>query len=177
MSQIAAVNGVVGTRNNGGVAVNTGSSSILSSVKLGLLDAPVSSVVINGTDTDPALSGGVFAYNNQKPIAKRLTTTLATTSNSVLLSGALVPSQIRSVNKIQSVITNKFTTAIRAGYFNIYNCKFVNTNTGGAYTVPSATDTFATDNAANPTRDVPGSLVYTIGSKEPVSANYSKKTS
>jgi hypothetical protein len=172
MSQIAAVNGVVGTRNNGGVAVNTGSSSILSSVKLGLLDAPVSSVVINGTDTDPALSGGVFAYNNQKPIAKRLTTTLATTSNSVLLSGALVPSQIRSVNKIQSVITNKFTTAIRAGYFNIYNGKFVNTNTGGAYTVPSATDTFA-----NPTRDVPGSLVYTIGSKEPVSANYSKKTS
>ena len=176
MSQISAVNNVVGTKNNGGVAFNVGSSYLLTALKLGSLGVPSSSVVVDGTDTSPALVGGVFAFNNQKPVAKRLTSTLSTVNNSVLLSGALVPSQIRSVNKIQSVVTNKFTTAIRAGYFNIYNGKFVNTNTGAPYSVPSVTDTFATDNAANPTRNVPGSLVYTIGSREPVSSNYSKKT-
>jgi hypothetical protein len=176
MAQIAAVQGVSGTKNNGGVSINTGSSVVLSNVKLGSLDVPTTSIVVDDENTQKALTSGVFAYNNSKPVSKRLTVALSTVANTTLLSGALVPSQILAVNKIQAVNTNKFTTAIRAGYFNIYNGKFVDTNTGEAYTVPFATDTFATDNAANPTRDVPGSLVYGIGSKVPVSANYSKKT-
>jgi hypothetical protein len=176
MSQIVAVNGVTGTKNNGGVAVNVGSSKLLSNRTLGATEAATGSVVVDGTDTNKALSAGTFAYNDQKPVAKRLSTTLATVSNTTLLSGALVPSQIKSVNSINSVITNKFTTAVRAGYFNIYNGKFVNTNTGGAYSVPSATDTFPTDNAANPTRSSPGSLRYGIGSRTPVSGSYKAKT-
>lgn len=176
MSQIVAVEGVTGTKNNGGVAVNVGSSTVLSNRTLGATESATGSVVVDGVDTNKALNAGTFAYNDQKPVAKRLTTTLATVSNSTLLSGALVPSQIKSVNSINSVITNKFTTAVRAGYFNIYNGKFVNTNTGGAYSVPSATDTFPTDNAANPTRSNPGSLRYGIGSRTPVSVNYKAKT-
>ena len=176
MSQITAVNGVSTIKNNGGVAVNVGSSKVLSSRKLGATEAATGSVVIDGTDTNKALSAGTFAYNDQKPVAKRLTTKLATVSNSTLLSGALVPSQIKSVNSINSVITNKFATAVRAGYFNIYNGKFVNTNTGGAYSVPSATDTFPTDSAATVSRANPGKLRFLIGSKVPTAANYSTKT-
>lgn len=176
MSQITAVEGVSGTKNNSGVAVNVGNSKVLASRKLGATEAATGSIVVDGTDTNKALSSGTFAYNDQKPVAKRLTTSLATVSNSTLLSGALVPSQIRSVNSINSVITNKFTTAVRAGYFNVYNGKFVNTNTGGAYSVPSATDTFPTDDAANDSRLSPGSLIFRTGAKRPVVANYSQKT-
>ena len=181
--QTSAKSGVSTVDNNGGVAINVGNSTILTTQSLGSKEAATGSVVVDGTSTDKGLSSGTFAYNNTKPVAKRITTALATVTNTTLLSGALVPGQINSINKIQSVVTNKFTTAIRAGYFNIYNGKFVNTNTGGAYTVPSATDTFATakgtgtvDTAANPTRLVPGSLRYTIGSKVAVAANYTAKT-
>lgn len=176
MSQITAVNGVSGTKNNSGVAVNVGNSKVLASRSLGATEAATGSVVVDGTDTNKALNAGTFAYNDQKPVAKRLTTKLATVNNSTLLSGALVPSQIKSVNSINSVITNKFTTAVRAGYFNVYNGKFVDTDTGGAYTVPSATDTFPTDNAANVSRLSPGSLTFRTGAKRPVAANYSTKT-
>lgn len=176
MSQITAVEGVSGTKNNGGVAVNVGNSQILASRTLGATEAATGSVVVDGTDTNKALSAGTFAYNDQRPVAKRLTTRLATVSNSTLLSGALVPSQIRSINSINSIITNKFATAVRAGYFNVYNGKFVNTNTGGAYSVPSATDSFPTDNAAGVSRLSPGSLTFRTGAKLPVSANYSQKT-
>ena len=177
MSQITAVEGVSGTKNNSGVAINVGNSTVLASRALGAKGVVTGSVVVDGTDTNKAVSAGVFAYNNQRPVAKRLTTTLATVSNSMLLSGALIPSQIRSINSINSVVTNKFTTAVRAGYFNIYNGKFVDTNTGGAYSVPSVTDTFSTDNAAGVSRSSPGSLRFRTGSKLPVAANYSPKTS
>lgn len=177
MSTTTAVVGVTGTKNNGGVGINLGTSKVLKSSALGSAQPYTGSTVIDGTDTNKILSEGVFAYDNKKPIAKRITSSLATVTNTTLLSGALVPSQIRSINKIQSVVTNKFTTAIRAGYFNIYNGKFVDTNTGSAYTVPSATDTFNNDVAASPTRDNPGTLRYGIGSKVAVSASYQKKTS
>jgi hypothetical protein len=176
MSQITAVEGVSGTKNNSGVAVNVGNSQVLASRALGATQAATGSVVVDGADTNKALNSGVFAYNDQRPVAKRLTTKLATVSNSTLLSGALVPSQIRSINSINAIITNKFTTAVRAGYFNIYNGKFVNTDTGGAYTVPSATDTFPTDAASTVSRTSPGKLRFLIGSKVPTAANYSKKT-
>jgi len=176
MSQITAVEGVSGTKNNSGVAVNVGNSKILASRKLGATQAATGSVVVDGDNTNKALNAGVFAYNDQRPVAKRLTTTLATVSNSTLLSGALVPSQIRSINSINSVVTNKFATAVRAGYFNIYNGKFVDTNTGGAYSVPYATDTFPTDAAATVSRTSPGKLRFLIGSQVPTAANYSKKT-
>lgn len=176
MSQITAVDGVSGVKNNSGVAVNVGNSQVLASRALGATEAATGSVVVDGTDTNKALSAGIFAYNDSRPVAKRLTTTLATVNNSTLLSGALVPSQIKSINNINSIITNKFTTAVRAGYFNVYNGKFVNTDTGGAYSVPYATDTFLTDNAATVSRLNPGKLRFFIGSKVPTSANYSKKT-
>jgi hypothetical protein len=161
-------------KNRGGVGVNLGSTStVLNNSGLGLKSAATGSIVIDGTDTDTALSGGVFAYNNQKPVAKRVTTSLATVVKTTLVSGASVPSLNRSVHKIESVVTRRTSTAFRAGQFNIY--------TGSFSVAPTvATDTFHksvvgttyVDSVANVSRDNPGKAVYRSGSKVPTTNSY-----
>lgn len=128
------------------------------------------STVVNGSTTDPALSAGTFAYKNNRPVAKKTTTTLSGVSNTVLRSGALVPSQIRKVNKIEVVRTRKEVTAIRANKYNVV------TNTWEAGYPVVTTENLGADDAASPTSSVPGSLVYSMG-KNTVSKNYSSKTS
>lgn len=161
-------------KNRGGVGVNLGSvSNVLNNSTLGLKSAATGSIVVDGTDTDPALSAGVFAYNNQKPVAKRITTSLATVNKNTLVSGASVPSLIKSVHKLESIQTRRTSTAFRAGQFNIYT---------GTYSVAPtvATDTFHkaingsayVDSVANVSRDNPGKAVYLSGSKVPVANAY-----
>ena len=157
-------------KNIGGTAKQIGSSStVLVSSNLGLNTVATGSVVVDGDDTNKAVNLGVFAYNNQAPVAKRLTSSLATVSNSVLLSGAAAPELMRNVHRIESVLTRRQATAIRNGQFNIYT---------GTFTVtPSvALDTFhkavsgATyvDKVANVDPNNPGVAVYRTGSKIPV---------
>lgn len=156
------------TKNKGGVAVKAGSSSTLTNRPVKAVNVGVyASVVVDGIDTDPALAGGVFAYNDQKPVAKRLTTALATVSNKVLKSGAAVPSLQTGINKLEGVITNKTSTAFRAGNFNLF--------TGKYSSVTTATDSFGNDTEARVTRNAPGRLVYLIG-KSPVRTGYKAKT-
>lgn len=146
------------TKNDGGSTLNGGTTSVLNSVDLGYSDVGVfGSSVIDGDSADKALSAGVFSYNNEKPIAKRITTELAGgVSNTVLQSGAAQPGLVRSIHKLEVLRTRRLTTAIRAGYWNIY--------TGQFSTPPTvAVDTLATDDAANPTRGVPGELQYIAG--------------
>lgn len=160
------------TKNSGGVAIKAGTASKtltnrpVKSANVGVFG----SVVVDGTDTDKALSGGVFAYNDNKPVAMRLTTSLATVANKVLLRGADVPSLVKGINKIESVVTNKTSTAFRAGNFNLYTGKYA----PGSVTSP--TDSFGTDNAASVTRAAPGKLVYNLP-KKPVAVSYKPKTS
>lgn len=157
------------TKNMGGVAIKAGASSTT------LTDRPVkgvdvgvyASVVVDGVDTDPSLAGGVFAYNDQKPVAKRITTSLATVSNKVLRSGAAVPSLQTEINKLEGIITNKTSTAFRAGNFNLY--------TGKYSSITTATDSFGNDVEARVTRSAPGRLVYLLG-KAPVRTGYKAKT-
>jgi hypothetical protein len=158
------------TDNNGGSVLNGGSTSILSSVDLGYSNVGVfGSSVIDGNDTDKALNAGTFSFSNQRPVAKRVTETLSGVSNTYLLSGAAVPGNIRSIHSIQSVRTRRLTTAIRAGEWNIY--------TGTFGTDPTvAVDTFATDDAANPSRELPGELQYKTGAPVPVQDDYKAKT-
>lgn len=157
------------TRNNKGVmkSNSTTDGAKLSSVKT---TTPVTGIfgskVIDGSITDPALSSGIFANNNNRPVAKKTTTSLAGVSNTVLRSGALVPSQIRKVNKIETVRTRKEITAIRAGKYNLV------TNTWESGYPVVATDNLGSDKAASPTASVPGSLVYSMG-KNTVVKNYS----
>ena len=61
------------TKNNGGSVVNGGSTTMLDSVDLGYSDVGVfGSSVVDGTDTDKALSAGTFSFSNQRPVAKKV---------------------------------------------------------------------------------------------------------
>jgi hypothetical protein len=161
------------TNNNGGSVVNAGDKSTVLSgnVTLGYYDTGVfGSTVAQGSYADVALVGGVFSYNNQNPVAKRTTDELSTIPNDFLISGALKPDLIRSINKLEVLRTRRLTTAIRDGEWNEY--------TGSFDTAPVvAVDVLPEDKAANPTRGVPGSLVYKSSSANPVVDTYKPKTS
>lgn len=157
-------------KNRGGVGVNLGSASnVLGNSSLGLKSSLTGSIVIDGDDTDKALDSGVFAYNHRNPVAKRVTTSLASVDQSFLLSGASVPSLTQSVHKLESIVTRRTSTSFRAGEFDIYT---------GSYSVAPtvATDTFHkavvgttyVDSVANVSRTNPGKAVYLSGSKKPV---------
>jgi hypothetical protein len=128
-----------GASNNHGAAARVGtSSSNFDNVAVSRTQAELyGSTVIDGTDTDEALSASTIAYNNQRPIAKRISTTISGQSNTVLLSGADVPGQNRSINKRESYKVNKLATAYRNGYWDpIYgNFQTYGTYSRTAYTV------------------------------------------
>jgi hypothetical protein len=190
---IAKTNGVDYTlppnRPNSGSGGNGGASTKIGSGLSGKLDNVAisreysdvfGSVVIDDSTADKALASGVFAFDNESPIAKKLTTSLSTVDNDVLLSGAAQPPLVRSIHKQEKVISTRFTTAFRAGYFNLYTGKY-------SVTPTTATDPFwniggnvtsntSTDEAASPSRAVPGELVYKTGKPLPVFANYEEKT-
>lgn len=158
------------TNNNGGSVVNGGTTSLLDSLDLGYSDVGVfGSSVVDGNDTDKALSAGTFSYSNQNPVAKRVTESLSGVSNTYLRSGSSYHSDIHSIHKIESVTTRRLTTAIRAGYWNIYSGTWTNPVTVGV-------DSFGTDDAANPTGAVPGELTYKTGAAVPVQDDYKAKT-
>jgi len=158
------------TNNNGGSVLNGGSTAELQSIDLGYSNVGVfGSSVVDGADTDKALLAGTFSYSNQSPVAKRLTSKLSGVSNSYLKSGASVPGNVRSIHKLEVVRTRKLTTAIRAGYWNIY---FGQWSTNPDVVV----DTLASDDAASPSRSMPGELVYKTGAPVPVQDDYKPKT-
>lgn len=130
----------------------------------------VGSVVVDNNAADKAVTAGVFANKTQKPIAKKVTTVLGGVSNTVLRSGAARPELVKSINKLESVRTRRFTTTIRENKYN----RFTNTFDPGYPVV--GVDNLGTDNAANPTRSTPGQMVYKLGGKVPVTSNYKPKT-
>lgn len=130
----------------------------------------VGSVVVDNSSADKAVNGGIFANNTQRPIAKKVTTVLGGVSNIVLRSGAARPELVRSINKLETLRTRRFTTAIRENKYNRVTGRF-----DVGYPVV-AIDSLATDNAANPTRSNPGQMVFKIGAKIPVTSNYKPKT-
>lgn len=159
---------VTSTKNRGGVAIKAGTSTTLTNRSVKAADVGVyGSVVVDGTDTNKALNAGVFSYSNSRPVAKRLSSSLATVSNKTLLSGAAVPGLQTDINRLESVITNKTSTAFRAGNFNLF--------TGKYSSVTTATDSFGNDTEARVTRTAPGRLVYKLG-KAPVRTGYKSKT-
>jgi hypothetical protein len=189
----AKVNGVNYTippnRSNSGAGGNGGASTKIGSGSSNLLDNVVvsyenlgvfGSTVLDNDVSDKALASGVFAYDNESPIAKKLTTTLSTVNNTVLRSGACQPALIRSIHRQEKVTSTRFATAFRAGYFSLYTGKYTTTPTTA--TDPfwdigaGATSSTSTDQAATPTREVPGELVYKLGKPEPVLVDYEEKT-
>jgi len=167
-------------KNDGGSIKANGSTANKKFIKIrtSIKDVGVfGSTVINGSDTDPALSVGVFSYNNSRPIGKKVTSKINTVDNNVLVSGALVPKLIQSIKKLKvcsgscvdGIRTRQLTKAIRNNKFNIYDGKF---DPGFPDVV---VDIFAEDKEASVNRTNNGGFVYRIGSL-PVSKNYPTKT-
>ena len=161
------------TKNNGGASTGGGTSTANS--KLDVIRTTRTqptfggSVVVDGAYTDEAISASTIAYNNSSPIGMRVSSTVSGQANTILRSGALVPSQTRSIHKRESFKVSRIATAIRANYFNRYTGLWTTSPT-------STTDSPGSDNAATPTRAIPGELVYKLGQPVPIMADYSAKT-
>lgn len=139
------------TKNKGGSVVNGGTTAVLDSVALGYSDVGVfGTAVIDNNDADKALSSGTFSYNNQKPIAKRVTSTISGVSNTVLQSGADQPGLIRSIHKRESYRVAKRATAYRKGYWDPFYGKF---SVYGTYARVSSTVTVTAANHGLATDD------------------------
>jgi hypothetical protein len=156
---------------SGGSASKINNTNLMKGVSIDRKNLGVfSSTVIDNDDTDPAISAGVFAYNNQNPIAKKITTELSTVANNVLKSGAAQPTLVRSIHKIEIFRTRQATKAIRENRFNIFTGKY---DEGYPLVV---SDILSQDKAANPSRAIPGSLNYKSTGPLIANKNYSKKT-
>ena len=132
------------TVNNRGTALRIGSvSTLLDGRNPDRYQTTIGSVVVDGNDTDEAISASTIAYNNQSPIAMRLTTTISGQSNTVLRSASNAPGQLRSINKRESYKVNKLSTAYRKGYWDPYLGKFA------IYGTYSRSSTTVTVTAAN----------------------------
>jgi hypothetical protein len=165
-------------KNNSGYAQHIGDTSyLLESLDQGLPATATGSVVVDGTDTDPAISAGEFAHNHVKPIAKRITTEIAGLPSSVLLSGASVPELTESIHKIESIITTRQCTSYRNGDFNYFTGKYVVDPVTVVDTFhKSVSSAVYIDSAANASRTNTGKLVYFVGSNRPTSKSYATKT-
>lgn len=170
--QIDGVTDVTSTStvNNGGVGMNVGTSSILTNRSLSLPGEKTvfASTVIDNSQVNEAVSAGVLAFENQRGVIRRVTNSLSDVSNDILVAGAAVPEQRQSINQTSGTYVTDLTTAIRDGRWNPYSGEFS--------PVLSGVDVdFGVDNAANPTRAVPGELYYLQGGKLPVTGTYSAK--
>ena len=162
-----------GSRNNRGVVARGGSvaSGKLTNVGVSRYNTAVfASTVLDNGSADKAVSAGTFAYGDRDGVAMRSTATLGGVSNTVLRSGANVPRLNRSIHKLEVLRTRRFTTAIRANKYNRSTGQFE----AGFPVV--AVDSLATDNAATPTRSVPGKLVFKLGQPVPVTKNYQSES-
>lgn len=157
------------TINNGGTAINVGTSTVLDTRAPGAAAKTVfASTPISGVHAEKSVDAGTFAFDNQTGLIMRVTDSLATVSNDVLVSAADDVVNARSINQVSGINISDRTSAIRAGAWNAYSGEFSPAVTG------DLTD-FGIDNAANPSRATPGELAYMDGSPNPTTDEYSKK--
>lgn len=164
--------------NNGGSVINGGTDfeyhAVLTSrrntanTNLGVFG----STVLQGTDVTTSTSSAYFAEVGDV-VAERVRNN---NINNVLLSGAADPVGRRSIHRLEAVRTTLWSTAYRADKFSWYNGKFV-----AGYPQVSVDDAMVVsggvyqDKAADPTRAVPGRLVFRTGAKVPTASSYSAK--
>ena len=157
-------------------ANGSSSSNVMDQVKTvtGKVDAFGSKVVENSVTVvdyaGKAVSAGTFAYSNTKPISSLVTTTIAGVANTSILTPGNDGDTVRSINKVETVRSRRFTSAVRANKYNRVTNKF-----DAGFPVV-AVDTVGADDAATPSRSVPGELTYMRGSTTPYNDNYKAKT-
>lgn len=169
-----------GAGGNGGSAAKITNTSKLDGVAVSRYDAGVfGSTVVDTNNIEKSLGSGTLAYNNEKPIATRLSTKLNGTEDApLLLSACSAANLVESIHFIkvctmgcsEGVRTRQLTSAIRQGKFNRYTGEFE-----VGYPVVQA-DMFAQDIAARPSREYPGRLSYKSTALVPTNVDYKPKT-
>jgi hypothetical protein len=184
MATKTAANGAVtatSTKNNGGVGKNVSGSDVLSTSALGTPDNGVfASTPIDDAGADKALSGGTFAFDGGSGAIQRVTKTLSGVSKDFLQYAADDVSNARSIHKREHVRTTDLATKIRAGawvpYSGVFNPALAASNDQFWSISADALQSASSDNAAAPTRAVPGELTFQYGAASgPKSVDYSAK--
>jgi hypothetical protein len=140
-----------GANSNHGAAARVGSgTTLLDNVSVSRAQNDVfGSTVVDGNDTDEALSASIISYNNQKPVAMRYSSTISGQDNTVLRSGANAPSLLKSPSARMAYKVSKIATAYRKGYWSQYSGKFAlygtYSRTGSTVTVTCPNHGLATD--------------------------------
>ena len=128
--------------------------------------------VVSGVDgVDGAVAG---TFNGGDQVMIKATTDIAGVSNNVLLWGASDSAQSPPINQAAVIEVKLYKTAIRNGEWNPVTAQFdtepLTVAQSGGWNLGVGVDNSTTlvasgtDNAANPTQDVPGELVYNYGS-------------
>lgn len=170
----ASVSGAVtatSTNNRTGRFKGAATSTIVSGLMKGIIAGRDGTItgnrLVDNTWMDKALSSGTFAYLRAGYyIIKRVTTSISGVTSNVMKFGG--QRSRRSINFTESNRVTRTATAIVAGYYKI---------TTGTFSTPptSANDSFGTDDAARPSRAVPGELTFKYGRPLPFDEEYSVK--
>ena len=172
------------TKNNGGVGMNIGSGSTLltkeESNNASRDNQVFASTVKDDAVSDKALSAGTFATNTQRGLIQRVTNTIAGVSKDFLTYAADDTPNARSIARQELVKTTDLTAKIRAGKWNPFTGKFspaLSSSTDQFWSISGdALQATSSDEAATPTRAVPGELTFQHGAASgPKSVDYSAK--
>ena len=187
MATKTTANGAVtatSTKNNGGVSKNVSGSSVLSDSNLPTFGTPdrggvFASTPVDDDNADKALSGGTFAFDGGSGAIQRVTKTLSGVSKDFLQYAADDVSNARSINKREHVRTTDLATKIRAGawvpFSGVFFPALAATNDQFWSISGDTLQSASSDEAAAPTRAVPGELSFHDGSPTIKNADYSPK--
>lgn len=130
--------------------------------------------VPSGVDYVDPVNGTLPSFNlTNSGMIVRDTTVIAGAANSALEAGASNSAATPSINQLAVLETKLYKTAVRNGQWNPVDGEFspaVSVVNSGAWNVGIGADNSTdllisgTDEAANPSQDVPGELVYNYGS-------------
>jgi len=138
--------------------------------------------VVSGTENGVATANTAGLFNEGDQVIVKVTTDIANVANNVLLFGASDSANEPSINQAAQIEVKLYKTAIRNGEWNPVTAQFdtepLTVAISGGWNLGVGVDNSSTlvasgtDNAANPTQDVPGELVYMEGSVDPTQDEY-----
>tara|TARA_R110002074_G_scaffold373834_1_gene550056 strand:+ start:183 stop:677 length:495 start_codon:yes stop_codon:yes gene_type:complete len=162
MSTRAAHSSVTTEVNNGGTAINLGTVAS---------DSPITKAVKSSETTSVGPHGSVVST------ASADVTGSGPTLNTITPNTDLYDKPPQAVNvsihKQEGQTIPHTTTGIRAGNFNRFGVAGQTSNFSPA--ASGVAHTYASDNAASPTRLIPGELTFRTGAKVPTSVDYEAK--
>jgi hypothetical protein len=154
------------TKNKGGSVVSGGASSQELSIRssnnasVGVFGSTViNSSVVGNTK---ALSSGTFSHNHVKPLTVGVTSELAGINNINAFKAS--NNTNKSVNKLESIITNNTAFLFRNNGFSVSTNKYVGTVIG-------ENNSFGSDNSSNINSSISNKVAYKVGKKRPITAN------